>query len=325
MITRRMALQATLAAAAYSQQSIAASGPYPYKPITLIVPFAAGNVTDGVARLVGDSLAKTLGQAVVIDNRVGASGMIGMSAIKRGATDGYTLGLSAIGPMALNPALYKNLSYDPLRDYRAISIIYQGPMFLLVDARSELKSVQDVLQLARKSPAPLQYTTPGVGSSQHLTAELFASSAGVKLQHIPSKGSPQAATMLLGGLVPLLMESATPAQSLISSGQMRPLAISTPERAHNYPSVPTFAEAGLKDVSSFGWLVVVAPANTPQEPVERISQALKKVMAQADISKALESQGAQATWMDPQASTEFVRAEQQKWGQLIRKLQLSLE
>ena len=327
MITRRhAAVSVGCALLAPSMHSLAATdSTYPHKPVTLIVPFAPGNVTDGIARLVGDSLGKALQQPIVIDNKVGASGIIGMSALKRAPADGYTLGLSAIGPMALNPSLYKNLAYEPLNDFKPIALIYRGPMFLLVDAKSDLRTLLDVIAFAKKSTDPLQYTTPGIGSSQHLTAELFAVSSDLKLQHIPSKGSPQAATMLLSGMVPVLFESATPAMSFIASGQMRAIAISTPKRTAEYPQVPTFVESGLKDVTSFGWLVVVAPAATPTLNVDRIAKALQGVMVQPSIVKALQAQGAEAVFMTPQASVAFIKSEQNKWGQLIRKLNLSLE
>jgi len=295
---------------------------YPSRPITMVVPFAAGNVTDAIARLIGERLAPALGQAVVIDNKPGASGGIGMAALARAAPDGYTIGLSAIGPMALNPALYAKLPYDPVNGFALVSLVYRGPILVLVDAASPWKSLKDLIQAARQDL--IDYASPGIGSSQHLTAAMLERASGAKLNHVPNRGSGQAATLLLGKHVPVLFEVTTVGVPYVKQGQMRALAISSAQRLPALPDVPTIAEAGYP-VTAEGWLCLVVPAGVPAAVRQRLADETLRIMKQADMQSAIANLGGFAESLTPEQSTAFVRNDAARWGELIRSLGIKLD
>lgn len=317
------ALIAASACVASAAGPTPAPGSYPQRPITMIVPFAAGNVTDTVARRVSEKLAEALQQPVVVDNKAGASGIVGMNAIVKAAPDGYTLGLSAIGPMALNPALYPKLPYKPQSDLSVLSLIYKGPMLVLVPAQSKIKTLADLVDHARKET--VDFASPGRGSSQHLTAELFKHAARLKMEHIPNRGSGQAANLLLGGHVQVSFETVTAAMPLLGSGQVRALAISTEQRLALLPDVPTFVEQGYPSVVASGWLAVVAPAGVPAAVRDKVSETLRKIMDTAEMREAIQRLGGTAESMGAEASARFVREDSQRWAKVIRDVGISLD
>ncbi|MGB3071333.1 MAG: tripartite tricarboxylate transporter substrate binding protein [Ottowia sp.] len=319
-VTRRAAT--ALLASSLLPAARAADAAYPSRPVTMIVPFAAGNVTDAIARLLADRLTASLGQAVVVENKPGASGGIGMSAISRAQPDGYTVGLGAIGPLALNPALYSKLPYDPVNGFSVISVVYRGPMLILVHAASPWKTMKDLVEASQQGG--LDYATPGAGSSQHLTAELFKRASGAKLNHVPNRGSGQAATLLLGKHVPVLFEVTTVGVPYVKQGQMRALAISSSERLPALPDVPTLREAGYP-VSTEGWLCLIAPAGMPEAFRLRLADETRKIMEQPEVKAQVANLGGFATSLSSAQSASYVQAEIKRWGELIHSLNIKLD
>lgn len=320
-ITRRQA--SALLAASLIPSTVLAQDGYPARPITMIVPFAAGNVTDSVARLLADRLGQALGQQVVVDNRPGAGGAVGMSALGRAAPDGYTIGMGSIGTLALNPSLYSKLPYDPTGGFAILSVVYRGPILILVDAASPWTSLKDLVQAAQQRP--VDYASPGTGSSQHLTAELFKRASGTNLMHVPNKGSGQAATLLLGKHVPLLFEVTTVGAAYVKQNQMRALAITSAQRLPALPDVPTVAESGYPGFATEGWLCLIAPAGTPAAASKRLAAETRRIMMRPDVQATLAGHGAFAESMTPEQSAAYVKAEAARWGELVRSSGIRLD
>ncbi len=305
--------------------AVHAQDSYPNRPITLVVPFAAGNVTDSVARMIGERLGKALGQAVVVENRPGASGGLGLAAIAKAQPDGYTIGLGSVGPLALNPALYSKLPYDPQNGFSVLSVVYRGPLLVLVDPSSPVTTLKELVQLSLAQPGGIDYASPGAGSSQHLTAELFKRASGARISHVPNKGSGQAATLLLGKHVPVLFEVSTVSVPFVRSGQMRALAVSGAQRLPMLPNVPTFAEAGYPGVMTEGWLCMVAPAGLPAPIRQRLADEIRKIMASADGQATIAGMSGFAESMTPEQSAAYVRDEIARWGEIIRAAGVKLD
>ena len=307
-----------LALAVFLSLGASAQDAYPSKPLTMLVPFAPGNVTDSIARLIGERLSRAVGQPVVVDNRPGASGGVGMAAIAKAAPDGYTIGLSSIGPLVLNPALYSKLAYDPQKDFVIISVVYRGPYLVLVEASSPFTTLKDLVQASHSQSTGLDYASPGVGSLQHLTGELFSKASGAKLMHVPNRGSGQASTLLLGKHVPVLFEVSTVGIPFLRSGQMRALAISSSQRLPTLPNVPTMVEAGYPGVVTEGWLCVVAPAGISAAVRQKLQEEVRKIMGSAEVQAMLPGMGGIAETMTSEQSTAFMRAETTRWADAIK-------
>lgn len=322
MTPMRITRRAAAAAIGSALLPLRAQERWPSRPITMVVPFAPGNVTDNIARMLGERLARTLGQPVVIDNKPGASGGVGMSALQRAAPDGYTIGLSAIGPLALNPALYSKLAYDPINGFDMVSVVYRGPFLVLVDPSSPWQTLKDLVQAAQKQQ--IDFASPGAGSSQHLTGELFKRVTKTQLSHVPNKGSGQAATLLLGKHVPVLFEVTTAGVPYVKQGQMRALAISSAQRLPALPDVPTMTEAGYP-MTTEGWLCLVAPAGVPAPVRQQLAQKTREVMQAPQVQSAIANLGGFAEAMTPEQSTRYVQTEVARWGELIRSAGVKLD
>ena len=302
---------------------LAASGAhaqdYPTRPITLIVPYAAGGGNDVMARIVAEKMSRTLGQQIVIENKGGAGGSIATRQVAKSAPDGYTLGLGGTGTHAINPTLYPNVGYDPRKDFAPVGLIATSALVVLVNNAIDAKTIPELIALAKRDPGRLTYASAGVGSGIHLGAELFATMADIKLTHVPYKGSSPALTDLLGGHVAIYFSSLPPAVALIREGKVRALAVTGPKRSALLPELPTVAEAGplpgFEAVLHYG---IVAPAGTPRPLIDKLSAAMKDALSETDVRERIAADGAEVMWMTPEDYAADIDREETKWSKVVK-------
>jgi tripartite-type tricarboxylate transporter receptor subunit TctC len=291
---------------------------YPSRGLRIVVPFAAGGSTDIFARLVGDKLSTALGQPVVIDNRPGAGGNLGAELVAKSPPDGYTLLMATTGVMAINNALYKNLNYDAAKDLEPVSFIASITNVLIVPADSPLKSVGDLIAVAKAAPGKLSFASSGAGSSTHISGELFKSMAGIDLQHIPYKGSGQAMPDLISGRVSMMFENMPGAVSYIQAGKLNALAVTGLKRAPALPDVKTVAESGVPGYESLSWSGIAVPAGTPRDVIARLNREINAILATPEMRQKLSEQGAEAVGGTPESFTEHIKREREKWSRVVR-------
>ncbi|GJG95463.1 tripartite tricarboxylate transporter substrate binding protein [Cupriavidus pauculus] len=298
---------------------------YPSKPITYVVPFAAGGTTDLLGRLIGQKLSQTLGQSVVVENRAGAGGNIGSDYVAKAPADGYTLLGGTISSHSINVSLYPKMPYDPIKNFQPITLIGTLPNVLVVNASSPWKSVQDVIAAAKAKPGTVNFGSSGNGTSQHLAAELFANMAGLRMTHVPYKGSSQAVQALLGSQVDLVFENSVAAMPMIQSGKFRALATTGAKRAAELPDVPTMAESGLNGYEIVSWQAIFAPAGTPKPIVDKLSTEIGKIIRQPEVRAKLASMGVEPSGAGPAELAAFQKSEVAKWANLIKVANIHLE
>jgi tripartite-type tricarboxylate transporter receptor subunit TctC len=304
---------APLATIAYAQD-------YPgSKPIKLVVPFPAGGGTDIFSRVIANKLTETLKWVVIVDNKPGAGGNIGVDAVAKSPPDGYTIGMGQTSNLAINPTLYSKLPYDPLKDLVPIVLVADAPLVLVVPANSPFKTVADLVAAAKKKPGDLTFGSPGNGTVAHLTGELFQTAAGIKFQHIPYKGSAQALTDLMGGQVQAYMSSIPTALSHIKGGKLRALAVTSTKRAPALPDVPTIAEAGYQGFDANTWFGLVAPAKTPAAVVEKINAEVNRVLKMPDIKEKFAAEGGGPLGGSPQEFAALLKSDYAKWGKVVKE------
>ena len=291
---------------------------WPAKPLRIVVPFAPGGSTDIFARLLAERLSTALGQSVVVDNRSGAAGNIGAEAVARAAPDGYTLLMATTGVMAINQALYKNLSYDAAKDLEPVAFVASITNVLIVPTDSPLKSMADVVATAKRAPGQLSFASSGAGSSTHMSAELFKSMAAVNLLHVPYKGSGPAMLDLIAGRVSLMFENMPGAVGQIKAGKLRVLAQTGLNRTPALPDVPTVAEAGVANYESLSWSGIALPAGVSRDIVARLNREINTILAQPEMRQKLAEQGAEAIGGSPEAFAQHVRRERDKWSAVVR-------
>jgi len=292
---------------------------YPARPIRIVVPFAPGGSTDIFARLIGERLGGALGQAVVIENRPGASGNIGAEAVARSAPDGYTLLMATTGVMAINNALFKSMTYDAAKDFEPVIYIASISNVVIVPPDSPARTVGELIAAAKKEPGKLSFASSGAGSSTHMSVELFKSMTGTDILHIPYKGSGQALPDLMSGRVSMMFENMPGAVSHIKAGKVRALAVTGLKRAAAMPELPTVAESGVSGYESLSWSGLAAPAATPKEIIQRINRETAAILATPDMRARLAEQGAEAVGGAPEQFAAHIRAEREKWSRLIRE------
>jgi tripartite-type tricarboxylate transporter receptor subunit TctC len=297
-----------------SKPSLAQS--FPSRPIRLIVPTGAGGITDILARLVGKSMSDQLGQPVVIDNRPGAGGVIGTQAAAQADPDGYTL-VMVFPSHAANPALYAKLPYDSEKAFAPVSMVTKVVQILLVSNDSPAKTVKEFIELARGKS--LSYSSVGVGSLAHLSAELFQTTAGIKMTHVPYRGVPQALQAVITGEVAAFFDTPITALPQIRSGAVRALGVSTPARLAVAPDLPTIAESGLPGFDVAGWNGILAPAGTPPAIVERLNKAVIGALESAEMKKVLAENGLEPAGNSPDAFAKIMRDDIQKWIRVVRE------
>lgn len=292
---------------------------YPSKPIRLVVPFPPGGGTDIIARVVGNKLTETLKWTVIVDNRPGAGGNIGVDLVAKARPDGYTLVLGQTSNLAVNKTLYAQLPYDPVKDFSPIGTVADAPLVLVVASNSRFKTLADVVAAARAKPNGITLGTPGNGTVAHLTGELFQKAAGIKLQHVPYKGSSQAITDLLGGSIDVFMSSIPTANSQIKTGTMRALAVTSAKRAGDLPAVPTINESGYKGFDARTWFGLLAPAGTPAPVIARLNTEINKVLAMPEVRKKITVEGGSVMGGSPDQFGTLIKAEIPRWGQVIKE------
>jgi tripartite-type tricarboxylate transporter receptor subunit TctC len=292
---------------------------YPNRPITLVVPYTAGGGNDVMARIVADKMGAALGQPIVVENRGGAGGSIATRAVAHATPDGYTLGLGGTGTLAIDPTLYPNVGYDPRKDFAPVGLIATSALVVLVNPSVPAQTIPELIALAKQEPGKLNYASAGVGSGIHLGAELFAYMAGIKLTHIPYKGSAPALTDLIGGHVAIYFSSLPPAIGLVQDGKVRALAVTGPQRSKVFPDLPTVAEAALPGYAAVLHYGIVAPAGTPKPVIDRLAVALRVAIAAPDVGQRIAADGAEVMGMSADEYAADIDKEEAKWSDIVRR------
>lgn len=316
--------RAILALSLLGGASAALADGYPDRPVKWIVPFPPGGAMDSIARTLGESMGKQLNTSVIVENRAGAGGNIGAASVARAKPDGYTILIVANG-MAVNPALYADLNYDPIKDFAPISLLAVVPNVLVTNpARTGATSVQDVIAKAKARPGHYTYASAGVGTSIHLAGELFVSMTGVDMLHVPYKGSGPAVADLLGGQVDYMFDSITSAKPHIVSGKLRALAVTTAKRSAALPDVPTLREAGVPGYELMPWFAAFAPAGTPPEVVARLNEAMRNALVEPKVKATLDSIGAESIGSSPAALRDHLAKETTQWKALVKERNIKI-
>ena len=298
---------------------------YPIKPIRFVVPYAPGGNTDILARLLGQKLSEAWGQQVIIDNRPGAAGTVGAELVARSPADGYTLIMGSFGNIIVANSLYKNLKYDPFKDFASIALVSLPPGILVENPAVPAQNVRELIAYAKSNPGRLNYGSPGAGAWNHLFFELFNASAGIAIVHVPYKGIAPAVVDLLGGQVQLAISAFPTALPHIRSGKLRALAVTSAKRSGLMTDVPTVAESGLAGYEAAGWFGVLAPAGTPPAVVAKLNAEINRILELPEVKASLASDGAEPAGGTPAQMTESARAASAKWSKLIRELNLRTE
>ncbi len=312
-LARTLALALGLVAFA----GIASAQTYPDRPITLVVPYPAGGGNDVLGRLVAERMSKALGGTIIVENRGGAGGTIATRQVAKSAPDGYTL-LIATSSLAINPALYPNVGYDPIKDFAPIGLLASGANVVLVHPSVPANSIAELIALAKKEPGKLNFASTGSGSSVHLAAELFAAMAGIKINHVPYRGSGPALNDLLGGHVTMMFATVPSAAGIAKGDKVRALAVSSAKRSVAFPDLPTIAEAGLTGYVAELHYGLVAAAGTPRPIIDRLNAALRAALDDPTLRERLAREGAVPLPSTPEEYAADIAAEEQMWGKIVR-------
>ena len=319
-VSRRQVL--LMGGAALAAPGMALAQAWPARAIRLVVPFPPGGLIDNMARLVAPKLAQALGQPVVVDNKPGAGGNVGAADVARAQPDGYTF-LMASPPLTISPALYTSLPYKP-EQIVPVALLGRVPNVLLVNPKSSFNSVSDVIASAKQRPGKMNYASNGNGTSLHLSAELFKSSTGTFITHIPYRGAAAAITGLIAGEVDMMFENLPSAIGQIQGGAVKALAVTTRQRSKALPTAPTLIEAGVKDFDVSSFYGIAAPAGTPADVIARMETALQTVLKMADVSQAMESRGADVGFLNASTMGAFMAADAAKWKRVASFAKITL-
>ncbi len=292
---------------------------YPARPIHLVVPFPPGGSTDILARALALKLAEGFAQAVIIDNRPGAGGSIGAEAAARAAPDGHTIMMGHLGTLAVNPAIYKNLPYDPVKSFAPVALMAMVPSVLVVNPQVPAQSAAELVAYARANPGKLTYGSAGSGSTSHLTTEYFKLATGTDILHVPYKGIGPMLTDLISGQLSLGINGAPAVMAHVNSGRLRALAVTGAKRLPSLPRSPTLDEAGVKGFDASGWYGIVAPAGTPAEIVLRLNSEIRRIMQTPELRARLDAEGAIPAAGSPQEFGAFIASEIARWGAVLKR------
>jgi tripartite-type tricarboxylate transporter receptor subunit TctC len=319
-MTSRRSLLALAATALAAPRIAQAQDGWPSRPVRVVVPFTPGGSTDILARALSAELQDTLGQPFVIENRGGAGGTLGSEVVARAAPDGYTLMMGHIGTLAVNPSLYRNLSYDTVTSFDPIVLVAVVPNILVVNPRKvRAANVQEFIALAKRQPGALTYGSGGNGSAAHIAAVAFSDATGIEMTHVPYRGTGPMMTDLVGGTIDLTMTGGPPALPPVRAGQLRALGVSSLTRLTSAPDIPTIAEQGVPGFDATQWYGLVAPAGTPRAIVDRVNAESARILRGPKLQPRLEAEGADPSPGTPEAFRELIVAERARWGELIRR------
>jgi tripartite-type tricarboxylate transporter receptor subunit TctC len=317
MTTARRSLLLGIAALPLAR-SARAQGGWPARPVRVVVPFAPGGATDILGRLTATELGNALGQPFVVENRAGAGGNLGSDIVAKAPPDGYTLLFGAAGNIGINPSLFANMPYDPVRDLAPISLIAEVTNVLVVHPSVNARSVQELIALARTTQGGLVYASSGNGSTIHLSAELFAAMTRLNMTHVPYRGSGPAMADLLAGRVALMFDNLPSALPHVREGRLRALAVTATRRSPALPDVPTVAEAGVPGYEATSWFGLFAPAGTPREIIDRMAREMAAFARRPEVAERIRALGAEPITSTPDEFAAMVRAEITKWGAVVR-------
>jgi len=290
---------------------------YPSKPVRVVVPYPPGGPTDIVARVLFQQVAESTGQQFLIDNRAGAGGNIGAEAVAKAPADGYTL-LIGTTAHAINMSLFKSLNYDVQKDLAPVSLLTQGPLVLVTHPQFPANSIKELIDMAKAKPGSLNFASSGNGQSTHLSAELFNSMAGIKMVHVPYKGSAPALGDVMSGQVGIMFDTTLSAMPFVKAGKLKALGVTSPQRTPAAPDVPTIAESGLPGYEVFAWNGVLVPAGTPKAIVAQLNEEIRKAMQLPQVREKFSAQGFAASWNTPDQFGVFVRNEVEKWARTVK-------
>ncbi len=302
-----------------------AQAPYPAKPIRIIVPFPPGGGNDVAGRLVAQKLGERLGQSVVVENRAGANGIVGLQALMQSPPDGYALGVGAAGPLAVNPSIYAKLPYDPLEDFTPISNVAIFPLLLVAHPSLPAKTLAQLLTLARTRSSELNYASPGIGNSGHLAGALLNHMAGVRITHVPYKGQGPALADLLAGQVHMLWSSIPSVIGHVQSGKLNAIAIGTAQRLASLPEVPTASESGVPGYEAYSWVGLIGPAKLPGDIVRRLNREVVEIVRAPQFGEQLLKQGAIPDAQSPGEFAAYIKSEIEKWGAVVKTAGIKAE
>jgi tripartite-type tricarboxylate transporter receptor subunit TctC len=291
---------------------------YPTKPVKIIVAFTAGSATDILARVVADHLSKSLGQPFIVENKPGAGGSVGTAQAKDAPPDGYTLVAAGSGPFGINPAIYRNLPYDPIRDFEPIGNIVLTPQAIVVSQQAPYRNIRELVAAAKAKPGEIAYASLGNGSTSHLTMEALQSAAGIRLNHIPYKGSSDAQTQIIGGQVPLMSDTVPGVLAQVKAGKLRAIGVAIPQRSPYLPDVPTVAEQGYPGFESVGWIGLAAPAKTPPAILDKLNAEIRKMLQDPAVKAKFEQLAFTPVGDSRQEFAAWIKSEIAKWKKVAQ-------
>jgi len=320
-----MNIRQPLLAACVLCAAAATAADYPTRPIRIVVAYTPAGATDILARAIGQKMTESWGQSVIIENRPGAAGNIGTELAAKATPDGYTLIMGTAGTHGINPNLYRKLGWDPIKSFEPISLVAMVPNIMVVNNVLPVKSVKELIAYAKANPGKLNYGSPGVGSTAHLSMELFKSMTGADLNHIPYKGSAGVLADLMGGQIAVTMDNIPPYLPQVKAGKIRALAVSPARRSPAAPDLPTVAEAGVPGYESGAWFGLLAPAHTPKAIVDKLSAETARILKLPDVAERLSALGAEPVGSTPAEFAALIKAENAKWAKVIKEAHVELQ